>query len=126
MSWYSWSVGADVTVGASDGRAVVGQAVVGHSVGRGEIVGQGVLFGSYSVGQGVGTPGACRRRPVGSSRTPPPAAAAAAAAPLGADGEELGEEELGEEVGVPAALWHQHPTARIATAAPRHRGARIL
>ena len=76
------------------------------------------MSGLYSVGQGVGTPGACRRRPVGSSRTPPPAAAAA---PLGAD---VGE-ELGEEVGVPAALWHQHPTARIATAAPRRRVARI-
>ena len=122
MSWYSCAVGADETVGAvvgnSDnvGQAVVGRAVVGHSVG---------LNGSYSVGEGVGEAGACRRRPVGSSRVPPAAAAAAAAAPLGADvGEELGE-ELGEEVGVPAAWWHQHPTARIATAAPRRRGARI-
>ena len=68
------------------------------------------MSGLYSVGQGVGTPGACRRRPVGSSRAPP----------LGADGE-----ELGEEVGVPAAWWHQHPKARIATAAPRRRVARI-
>ena len=109
MSWYSCAVGADVSVGA-----VVGNSV-GHSVGL------GVLFGSYSVGEGVGTPGACRRRPVGSSRTPPPAAAAAAAAPLGAD---VGE-ELGEEVGVPAAWWHQHPKAKIATAAPRRRVARI-
>jgi len=33
LSWYSWSVGADVSVGESDGGAVVGQAVVGHSVG---------------------------------------------------------------------------------------------
>ena len=79
------------------------------------------MSGLYSVGQGVGTPGACRRRPAGTSRAPPAAAAAAAAAPLGAD---VGE-ELGEEVGVPAAWWHQHPTARIATAAPRRRGARI-
>ena len=34
-------------------------------------------------------------------------------------------EEIGEEVGVPAAWWHQHPTARIAAAAPRRWGARI-
>ena len=122
MSWYSWSVGADVSVGAVVGNSVghsVGLGVLfgSYSVGQGVLfgsysVGHGVLSGSYSVGQGVGTPGACRRRPVGSSRTPPPA--------VGADGE-----ELGEEVGVPAAWWHQHPTARIATAAPRRRGARI-